>query len=417
MFEFKFPDIGEGITEGQLLKWKVKEGDKVKEDQSLAEIETDKAVADIPSPKSGKIVKLHFKEGDTVKVGDVLVSIAEKGEKTTVTPEKKKETPKEKKSVAVVGELEEAEEEIPAAVKKETKKSAARVLALPSVRKLAKDFDLDLTQINGTGKGGRITKEDVESAAKSSIKEETRPSQVKVTKKYDFYGYIERIPLHGIRKTIAKNMIESYTTIPHVTHTDEADVTELVKLREKEKLNAMKKKIKLTFLPFIIKAVVSALKEHPYVNSSIEGEEIVLKKYYNLGIAVDTPEGLLVPVIKEADQKSIFDIAKEIEVLAEKARSRKIDLGDLKGGTFTITNIGSLGGIYATPIINNPECAILAPGRIEKQPRVIDFNMRIRDILPLSFSFDHRIIDGAEAARFMNSLIKMLEDPDLLLLD
>nr|MBI4157153.1 2-oxo acid dehydrogenase subunit E2 [Candidatus Woesearchaeota archaeon] len=405
MFEFKFPDIGEGITEGHLLKWKVKVGDKVKQDQNLAEIETDKAVADIPSPVSGTVLKLHFKEHETIKVGDILITIADKGEK-----EIKKEAIK--KSVSVVGELEESEEEIPK-VKQVEQTSMGKILALPSVRKLAKDLNLDLAEINGSGKNGMITKSDIENLAK----QENKKTEIKIVKKYDFYGYVERIPLQGIRKTIAKNMSQSYSTIPHVTHTDEADVTELVKLREKEKLNAEKRNIKLTFLPFIMKAIILSLKNHPYVNSSLEQEEIILKKYYNIGFAVDTPDGLLVPVIKNADSKSILEIAKEIDELAEKAKTRKIDLGDLKGSTFTITNVGSLGGIYSTPIINYPECAILALGKIKKQPKIIDFNIRIRDVLPLSFTFDHRIIDGAEAAKFVNDMIKMLEDPDLLLLE
>jgi len=405
MFEFKFPDIGEGITEGNLLKWKVKVGDKVKQDQSLAEIETDKAVADIPSPVSGTVLKLHFKEHETIKVGDILITIADKGEK-----EIKKETIK--KSVSVVGELEESEEDIPE-VKSVKQSYIKKIQALPSVRKLAKDLNIDITAIKGSGKNGMIIKSDIENLAK----QETKKTEIKVVKKYDFYGYIERIPLQGIRKTIAKNMSQSYSTIPHVTHTDEADVTELVKLREKEKLNAEKRNIKLTFLPFIIKAIILSLKNHSYVNSSLEQEEIILKKYYNIGFAVDTPDGLLVPVIKNADSKSILEIAKEIYELAEKAKTRKIDLGDLKGSTFTITNVGSLGGIYSTPIINYPECAIIALGKIKKQPKIIDFNIRIRDVLPLSFTFDHRIIDGAEAARFVNDIIKMLEDPDLLLLE
>ena len=407
MFEFKFPDIGEGITEGNLLKWKVKVGDKVKQDQSLAEIETDKAVADIPSPVSGTVLKLHFKEHETIKVGDILITIADKGEKDI--KEKKAET---KKSVSVVGELEESEEEIPK-VKQVEQTSIKKIQALPSVRKLAKDLNIDITTIKGSGKNGMITKSDIEDLAK----QENKKTEIKVVKKYDFYGYIERIPLQGIRKTIAKNMSQSYSIIPHVTHTDEADVTELVKLREKEKLNAEKRNIKLTFLPFIIKAIILSLKNHSYVNSSLEQEEIILKKYYNIGFAVDTPDGLLVPVIKNADSKSILEIAKEIYELAEKAKTRKIDLGDLKGSTFTITNVGSLGGIYSTPIINYPECAIIALGKIKKQPKIIDFNIRIRDVLPLSFTFDHRIIDGAEAARFVNDIIKMLEDPDLLLLE
>ncbi len=421
VYEFKFPDIGEGITEGEIVEWAVKEGDEIKEHQALGKVETDKAIAEIPSPKAGTILKIYFKPGDTVKVGQTLVLIGEKGEKV---PETKPEEKAVKKSVSVVGELEESEEVIQQPpVVTEAKKTEKEILATPLVRRLAKELSVDLSQVTGTGKGGIITESDVKSSTKTAPMiektEEASQTEMKVTKKYDMYGFIEHIPLKGVRKTIARHMVESKFTIPHVVNMDEVDVTELFALREKEKVKAEKEGIHLTFMPFIIKAVVHSLKKHPYANSSINDQagEIILKKYYNIGFAVDTPDGLIVPVVKEADQKNMLEIAKEIEELAEKARKRTLDLGDLKGGTFTITNVGSIGGIFSTPIINSPEAAILAVGAIHEKPVVINGKIEIRKIMPLSLAFDHRIFDGAEAARFTNTLMEHLNDPGLLLIE
>ena len=248
------------------------------------------------------------------------------------------------------------------------------------------------------------------------VEEVKKPTKVR---KYDLYGYVDRIPLRGVRRSIAKAMVKSKYTAPHVTTMDEADVTELWKIREKEKKAAEKKGIKLTILPFIVKAVVTGLKEHPYLNASLndEDEEIILKKYYNIGFATDTPEGLMVPVVKNAADKSILQLAEELTQLAEKARNRKIDLADLKGGTFTITNYGALGGIYGTPIINHPEVAILGLGKMKEMPVAKGGKIVVRKILALALSFDHRVVDGAEAARFLNTVIARLEDPDLILLE
>ncbi len=413
IFEFKFPDVGEGITEGELVKWKVKEGDKVKEDQVLADIETDKAVVEIPSPKSGTISKLHHKEGDTIKVGEVLVSISVEGETEESKPQIRFE---ERKSVGVVGELEEApEEEQPIKVVPSTKEVEEHVLTLPAVRRIAKELSIDISKVKGTGRDGRITEEDVRSAAEKQT-EFVKRTELKLTKKYDFYGYIDHVPLKGIRKSIAKHMVDSVRTSPHVTHMDMIDVTKLWEIRGKKKEEGQKQGIHVTFMTFIVKAVVAGLKEHPYMNSTLdeEHEEIVLKKYYNIGVAVDTEEGLIVPVVKIADQKNIFQLAKEIEDLAQKTRERKVDLGDLKGGTFTITNVGSIGGLFATPIINQPEVGILALGKIHERPVVKDGQIVIRKMLPVSLAFDHRVLDGAYAARFTNVVKKYLEEPELL---
>jgi pyruvate dehydrogenase E2 component (dihydrolipoamide acetyltransferase) len=417
-FEFKFPDIGEGLTEGEIVRWLVKEGDEVKEGQPLVEVETDKALAEIPSPRTGVVLKILAKEKEIVKVGQVIVVIGEKGEALAAPPPKPK-------SVGVVGELEEAPEEVPSApVRAEAARPtfvSPHALATPAVRALAKELGVDINKLEGTGPEGRVLEKDIRQAAESKEKPaEVKPVEApKKVRKYDLYGYVDRIPLRGVRRSIAKAMVKSKYTAPHVTTMDEADVTELWKIREKEKKAAEKKGIKLTILPFIIKAVLAGLKDHPYLNAALndEDEEIILKKYYNIGVATDTPEGLMVPVVKNANDKSILQLAEELTQLTEKARSRTIDLADLKGGTFTITNYGALGGIYGTPIINHPEVAILGTGKIKDTPVVRDGKIDTRKILFLALSFDHRVVDGAEAARFLNTVIARLEDPDLILLE
>ena len=415
-YEFKFPDIGEGLTEGEIVRWLVKEGDEVKEGQPLVEVETDKALAEIPSPKTGVILKILAKEKEIVKVGQVIVVIGEKGEALAAPPPKPK-------SVGVVGELEEAPEEVPAvAAKAEPAKTvlvSEHALATPAVRVLAKELGVDINKVQGTGPEGRVLEKDLRQLAEGKekpVEEMKKPVKVK---KYDLYGYVERIPLRGVRRSIAKAMVKSKYTAPHVTAMDEADVRELWKIREKEKKAAEKKGIKLTILPFIIKSVLAGLSEHPYLNASLddENEEIILKKYFNIGVATDTPEGLMVPVVKNAKEKSIFQIAEELTKLAQEARDRTIDLADLKGGTFTISNYGALGGIYATPIINYPEVAILGVGKIKDTPVVKNGKVVVRKILSLALSFDHRVVDGGEGARFLNTVIAHLEDPDLILLE
>jgi pyruvate dehydrogenase E2 component (dihydrolipoamide acetyltransferase) len=415
-YEFRFPDIGEGLTEGEIVRWLVKEGDEIKEGQPLVEVETDKALAEIPSPKTGVILKILAKEKEVVKVGQVIIIFGEKGE--TLAP-----LPPRPKSVGVVGELEEAPEEIPAVAAKAEPVRPVLVsdhaMATPAVRALAKELGVEINKVRGTGPEGRVLERDVRQVAEGKekpVEEVKKPAKVK---KYDLYGYVERIPLRGVRRSIAKAMVKSKFTAPHVTTMDEADVTELWKIREKEKKAAEKKGIKLTILPFIIKAVIAGLMEHPYLNATLddENEEIILKKYFNIGFATDTPEGLMVPVIKNAKEKSILQLAEELTRVAEKARNRTIDLADLKGGTFTITNYGALGGIYGTPIINHPEVAILGVGKIKDMPVVKDGKIEIRRILHLALSFDHRVVDGGEAARFLNTIIARLEDPDLILLE
>ncbi len=415
-FEFKFPDIGEGLTEGEIVRWLVKEGDEVKEGQPLVEVETDKALAELPSPRTGIILKIMAKEKEIVKVGQVIVVIGEMGETMAVVPQRPL-------SVGVVGELEEAPDEVPKLELKSEQVSPSfsseHVLAAPAIRALAKELGVDIRQVRGTGPEGRVLEKDIRQALDAKAKPLGEIKEVKKVKKYDLYGYVEHIPLRGVRRSIAKAMVKSIYTAPHVTAMDEADVTELWQIREKEKRVAEARGIKLTLLPFIIKAVIAGLMEHPYLNATLdeENEEIILKRYFNIGVATDTPEGLMVPVIKNAKEKSIFDLSKELTELAEKARNRTIDLADLKGGTFTITNYGTVRGIYGTPIINYPEVAILGIGRIEEKPVVRKGEVVIRRMLPLALSFDHRVVDGAEASRFLKTVIDRLEDPDLILLE
>ena len=428
-FEFKFPDIGEGLTEGEIIRWLVKEGDEIKEGEPLVEVETDKALAEIPSPRTGVILTIMAKEKEVVKVGQVIVVIREKGETVAASPPRPSAPSPKPKSVGVVGELEEAPEEVPAQM--EAKREAAKplspkpalvsehVLATPAVRALARELGVDINKVQGTGSEGRVLEKDVRQLAEGKAKPAEEVKKPTKVKKYDLYGSVERIPLRGVRRSIAKAMVKSKYTAPHVSAMDEADVTELWQIREKEKKVAESKGIKLTILPFIIKAVIAGLTEHPYLNATLDddSEEIILKKYFNIGLATDTPEGLMVPVVKLAKEKSIFELAQESAQLAEKARNRTIDLADLKGGTFTITNYGAVRGIYGTPIINHPEVAILGIGKIQEKPVVRDEKVVIRRILPLSLSFYHRVVDGAEAARFLSTVIARLEDPDLILLE
>jgi pyruvate dehydrogenase E2 component (dihydrolipoamide acetyltransferase) len=393
--EFKFPDVGEGIAEAEIIRWLVKEGDAVKEDQDLLEVETDKAILTLNSPYTGKITKLHGKEGDIIKVGDILTTFDAGGKEATLVEAEKRD------SGTVVGSL--SDNEVVEVIRP--------VQATPAVRALAKETGIDLAKVKGTGPGGRITKEDVERASAKT----SQQANVEA----DAYGSVEKVPLRGIRRTVAKRMAEASKHVAEVTIWEDADITELEQVRAKEQRVAEEKGVKLTYLPFLIKAVIPALKAHPYFNASLDeaAEAIILKKYFNIGIAVDTSDGLIVFVIKNADEKNILDLAREIATLAEKARLRKIDLHELKGSTFTITNYGVVGASYGTPIINHPEVAIVGLGKIEDRPVVRSGQIAIRKIMPLSLAFDHRVIDGVEAGRFLGVVIQHLEDPNLMLIE
>ncbi len=424
---YKFPDLGEGVTEGEIKKWLVKEGDSVAKDQALAEVETDKAVVEMPSPVAGTVLKMNHKEGDLVKVGEVLIVIGEKGESVpepAAAPPMVQTKPEElpegerKPSYSVVGELPMEEVNVSSTGKVAGSKASTSVQATPAVRKMAKDLGVDISVIKGTGPNGRVTDDDVKKAKESPPPKVETP-RIKTAPKFDIYGWVDRVPLRGIRRTTAKHMIESQTKAAQVTAMDQADVTALFALREKVKKDVLEqRKVNVTFMPFIVKAAVMALKAHPSLNSSVndEEDEILVKKYYNIGVAVAIEDGLIVPVIKMADQKGIVELAEEIHNLAELSLSRKIDMADLKGGTFTITNYGALGTTYGTPIINYPEVAILGTGKIMEMPMVVDGKIEPRRMLPLSLTFDHRALDGAEAAKFMNDLKKWLENPEALLL-
>lgn len=390
-YEFKFPDVGEGIHEGEIVRWRVKVGDKVKEDQPLVEMETAKAIVEIPSPKSGTVLELFGKEGETVMVGAVLAKI-DAQEVASSGPGVVGHIPTEEKGVV-----------LPSRKPESKTASTAGTQILPRVRKLAQDMKVDLEKIKGTGANGQITEEDVKKAAESSARNGAGE---------DHFGPVEYVPLKGVRKAIADHMTKSYSTIPHVTHMDEVDASALTKLRESKKADAEKKGIKLTYLAFIIKAAAETLKKHPALNAAFNdetGHEITYKKYYNIAVAVDTPEGLMLPVIKNTDKKDVLEIAKELAELAQKCRDRKIDLADLQGGTFAITNIGSVGGIYATPIVPYGNTANLGVFKIKEKPVAIDGKVEVRPILSLALSYDHRVVDGAEGARFMNDLMIYLE--------
>jgi len=407
VYEFRLPDIGEGVAEGEVVKWLVKEGVEVKENDPLVEIMTDKVSVEIPSPKKGTILKLMAKEGEVVKVGQVLLAIGEKGEQTTTTmstsPSLETPVPSPIKT-----------EVVPPATSAAVLEKRQEILATPATRKLARDLDVNLSLVQGTGPGGRIVDEDVHRFKKSGAKALTVTAPTPETG-----GNEERIPLRGIRRKIAERMVKSKHTAAHVTHVDEVDMTEIVQLRERTKESAEKRGVKLTFLPFIFKALILALKQYPYLNATLddEREEIVLKRYYNIGIATNTEQGLIVPVLKGADHKSITQLAEEIARLSERARTGQLTLDEIQGSTFTITNVGGIGGVFATPIINYPEVAILGVHKITKRPVVKDNQIIIRDMTYLSLSFDHRVLDGAMAAEFMNVIKQYLEDPKLLLLE
>jgi pyruvate dehydrogenase E2 component (dihydrolipoamide acetyltransferase) len=416
-FDFILPDLGEGITEAEIRKWIVKEGDVVEEHQSVVEIETDKAVVEVPSPKSGTILKIAREEGETVKVGDVLLVIGEGGEKFEAPrePEKPK-TAERPKSVSVVGELPEEEEEVkPAAATPpkpvpargvQVEKQGAAILAAPAVRAFAKEQGINLERVKGSGPGGSITREDVQKTIKQPARTEEETA-------------VERIAIRGVRRTIAKNLVFAQKTTAFVTETDEADVTDLWDLRAREKKSLEEKGIHLTFMPFIMKAVQHALMDFRTFNASVdeEHEEIMVKKFYNIGVAVDTPDGLIVPVVRNVEKKTIRELAGELQDLSVKTRERTIKLEDLKESTFTITNYGAYGATFATPIINYPDVAILGTGKISDKPWVKDGQVVIRKVLPLSLTFDHRVNDGAGAAKFLTRLVAYLEDPAAIFIE
>lgn len=480
--DFKLPDLGEGIHEAEILSIKVKEGEKVEEDQPLFEVETDKAVVEIPSPYKGVVTKIHCAEGKVVTVGSVMISFDTGGAKS-----KDKEAAAEKATSTLEKMAKEAVKDAereaggktaaPSAARTATADSARvspggngnsgktihdpnrPVPAAPAVRRLARELGVDLYTVRGSGPAGRVLKEDVRAFAQGTLsrmasspldskepKDSTRQPEapaISLQDKYggsgsgtaydaqpmvaspvelpDFerFGKTERVPLRSIRRKIAMNMTLSWTHIPHVTHFDEANVTDLARLLAKRDNNKERRGPRLTMTAFAIKAVVSGLQKYPQFNSSLDEAkgEIVFKQFYNIGVAVATERGLIVPVIHNADRKSISEIALELAGIAEKTRSGKIELDKLQGGTFTITNIGAIGGTSMVPMINYPEAAILGMARAADKPIVHNGAVEIANILPLALSFDHRLADGAEAAFFVKHIISLLQEPFSLVLD
>jgi len=386
-YEFKLPDIGEGVVEGEVVRWLVKEGDVLKEDQPMVEVMTDKATVEIPTPRAGKVTRILFKEGDKVPVGAAMIVLDGEG---PAAPAKAaaKQAP--------------AAKAVPAAPA--SAPASANVQATPAVRKFARERGVDLSRLRGTGPAGRITREDVERAAAGAA-----PAPAAVVPAVDVAD--ERIPFRGLRRRIAENMARSKQTAAHFTYVEEADVTELVRLRERAEG-------KLTYLPFIIKAVVAGLRKYPMLNALLDEQanEIVRRKRYHIGIAAATSEGLVVPVVRDADRKTIRQIGAEVDALGEKARAGKLAPSDLGGSTFTITSLGLLGGVLATPILNYPEVAILGVHKIKKRPAVFEGQIAIRDLMNLSVSIDHRLVDGYEGAQFLAEAIRILESPGLLAL-
>ena len=428
-FEYIFPDVGEGIAEGVLIKWLVEEGDSIKEGDSVAEVETDKVTTEIPSARTGKVLELKFNKGDTIKVGEVFIVIGtgevDKEEDIKVDEEdikqereEKEELLEEEETAGVVGEVIASSEEIPPSTEgqvADSKSSMKKALATPVARKMAKDLGIDINTIEGTGPNGRVMKEDIKNASDSdkAPKPEEKKSQATSSEEN-----VERIPLTSIRKTIAARMSESRFTIPHTTAMDEIDVTELDTFRKKYKELLQDEGVSLTYLPFIVKAIIKGLKAYPEFNSELdeENQKLILKHYYHIGIATDTDRGLMVPVIRDADKLSIVELAKAIEDITNRAKENKIELHELRGSTFSITNYGSIGGHFGIPIINYPEAGILGLGRIVEKPIVEDGEIVIKKILPLSLSYDHRTIDGASGARLLNTIRDLLSDPQMLLL-
>ena len=421
-FQFKLPDIGEGIHEGEIVKWFVKPGDKVQEDDVLCEVQNDKSVVEIPSPVEGTVLEVLVDEGTVATVGQVLITFDAPGyEDLKFKGDEEEEAPKQEEAAPAAPQ----ETAAPAAAANSEVDLNRRVIAMPSVRKYAREKGVDIRLVFGTGDNGRVLKSDIDAfvngGAPAASVAETRAAETALAAapipEGDFPETREK--LGPIRKVIAKAMVNSKHTAPHVTLMDEVDVTKLVAHRKKFKPIAAEKGIKLTFLPYVVKALTSALREFPALNTSLddEAQEIIHKHYYNIGIAADTDRGLLVPVVKHADRKSVFAISNEINELAEKARDGKLAPNEMKGASCTISNIGSAGGQWFTPVINHPEVAILGIGRIAQKPIVRDGEIVAAPVLALSLSFDHRIIDGATGQKALNHIKTLLSDPELLLME
>ncbi len=408
--EFRLPDLGEGLAEAEVVRVLVSEGDLVREDQVIIEVETDKAQVELPSPVSGRVAKVYVKPGETVKVGAVLITFD--GVEAEV---QRRTAPHE--SVAAVAPASPGRGPVP---------------ATPATRRLARELGVDLTRVMGTGPGGRITEADIQAVAREraaapmsvlegpvEVEEPARPLPLpKVERpslpRFEQWGPVEREPIRSVRRRTAEHMALAWAVIPHVTHFDQADITDLDAMRRRQEARIPN----LTLTVFLLKAAAVILQVHPRFNASLDPErgELVVKRYYHLGVAVDSERGLIVPLIRDVDKKRIPELAREFAELVERTRAGRATLEDLRGGTFTVTNLGRLGGTGATPIINYPEVAILGVARVNEIAVVRDGQIVPRLMLPLALSFDHRVVDGADAARFMTDLVRLLEDPERLLL-
>jgi len=442
---FRFPDIGEGLEEGTIHEIYVQEGQAVKAGDLLVSMETDKVTADIPSPRTGIVLKIFGKPGDVIHVGEPLAEIQVEGEDDVLTAaemasghlmeeddfyELESGEPAAEEDVAgVVGTLESAGTEgvmaasdektsrylpLPASAEKEYLPTGRKVFATPHVRSIAREMGVDIRIITGTGPGGRITREDLEKVAVSSS-----PVEKTWMAQHWHADDVSYEPLTQLRKTIARNMLNSKHNAAHITIVEEVEISELIAIRNKYKQKYAERNAKLTYLPFIVKATVLALKQHRIMNAQmdLENNRMIYKNQYNIGIAMDTPEGLVVPVIRNADKLSLFEIAQQISAFADKARERKLTLDDMKGGTFTISNFGSIAGIFGTPVINYPQVGILGIGRIMEQPVVKNHQVVVGNVLGLSLSVDHRVVDGGDTARFMKQIIDHLADPISLMME
>lgn len=469
--EIKVPDLGDGIEHGDVLSVLVREGDVIKAEQGIVELETDKAVAEVPSPKAGRVAKVHVKAGDCVPVGGTLLTLEEAAAEIKIAPaapaaaSKKEAIPAAKQAsppsapkpapakqaTAPAAKEPEPNKAAPAKAPRAVEKLATverkpsiepdenqadhfGVAAGPAIRRLARELGLDLGRVEANGEGGRITKEDIMRTVRAANRativvpqaERSGNGAAAVSDAVvltgepddDKWGPIVRDRVTRIRATIAERMQQSAATIPHVTNFDDADITELEKIRQANKADYEARDLKLTTLPFVIKAVALSLRRHPVVNASLDLEngQIIYKQYVNVGVAVDTDRGLIVPNIRNADQLSMPQIAQALDDLSRRARASQFSIDDLRGGTFTISNLGAVGGTYSTPIINAPEVAILLLGRSRRMPVVVGDDVKVRLMMPLSLSYDHRLVDGAAAARFLNEVKSFLESPGRLLM-
>ncbi len=405
LFEFKLPDLGEGVVEGEIVKWLVKAGDPVKEDQTVVEVMTDKATVSVPSPVAGKVIKTYGAEGEIAKVHNRLADIEVAGA-----------APKQPNAHTAAAAVEAPKAAAPVAAAKSNEK----VLATPVTRRIASEHNIDLSTVSGTGPQGRVLKSDVEAVISGGGTAAPAARPVQTFAPLSSSQADQRIPMRGMRKRIAEKMVKSKFTAPHYAFVEEVDVSNLVAVRERVNTSLAKEGVKLSFLPFFVKAVLRAFKKFPQVNANMDEatQDLIVRGEFNIGIAAMTEQGLTVPVVRNADRHSIRSLAGEIGRLGAAARDQKLKMEELTGGTFTITSLGQTGGLFATPIINHPEVAIMGIHKMRKRPIVTDDDqIVIKPIMLFSFCFDHRVIDGATGAEFAYELIKYVEQPDLLLVD